>query len=50
MEALNIALRYFHLTFAFTRFSVRQSGDDTHILIDDSALPKQLRAFVAETA
>jgi len=48
MAALNIALRYFHLTFAFTRFIVTQVDDDTHVLIDASALPEQLRAFMVE--
>lgn len=46
LSAMDIALRYFHLTFAFTRFSVSQHGDHTHVTIDDGAVPDSLRAFV----
>ena len=46
MSALDIALRYFHLTFAFTRFSVSHHGNQTHVGIDDGAVPAPLRAFV----
>ncbi|WP_024302447.1 AraC family transcriptional regulator [Pseudogulbenkiania sp. MAI-1] len=48
LSALEVALKYFHLTFAFTRFAVQQVGDQTHVLIDDSTLPEEVRAFVVE--
>jgi AraC-like DNA-binding protein len=48
LSALDIALRYFHLTFAFTRFNVSHHGDYTHVVIDDSAVPNPVRAFVVE--
>ena len=47
-SALDIALRYFQLTFAFTRFHVEEKGDETHITLDDSSLPDAIRAFVVE--
>ncbi len=48
LSALDVALRYFHLTFAFTRFVVQQVGENTHLVIDDSTLPEAVRAFVVE--
>lgn len=47
-SALDVALRYFHLTFAFTRFYVQDEGDETHVTLDDSSLPEAVRAFVVE--
>lgn len=48
LSALDLALRYFDLTFAFTQFHVSSEGDETHITIDDSNLPEDVRAFVVE--
>jgi AraC-like DNA-binding protein len=47
-SALDIALRYFQLTFAFTNFDVEEKGDETHITLDDSSLPDAIRIFVVE--
>lgn len=47
-SALDVAMRYFHLTFAFTRFHVQDQGDTTHVTLDDSTLPQAVRAFVVE--
>lgn len=48
LSALDLALRYFDLTFAFTRFHVSSVGEETHIAIDDTDLPEDVRAFVVE--
>lgn len=48
LSALEIALRYFHLTFAFTRFDVQHKGEETRIIIDGSTLPAAVRAFLIE--
>lgn len=47
-SALELALRYFQLTFAFTRFQVEEIGDETHITLDDAGLPDAMRVFVVE--
>lgn len=47
-SAMDVALRYFHLTFAFTRFHVQDKGDETHVTLDDSSIPEDVRAFVVE--
>lgn len=47
-SAMDVTLRYFHLTFAFTRFHVQDKGDETHVTLDDSSLPEEVRAFVVE--
>lgn len=46
--ALDVALRYFNLTFAFSRFEVSEISTDTVIEVDTSAVPEDLRRFVAE--
>ncbi|WP_431824318.1 AraC family transcriptional regulator [Burkholderia sp. F1] len=46
--ALDVALRYFNLTFAFSRFEVTDTPIDTVIEVDTSAVPEDLRRFVAE--
>lgn len=48
LGALEIALRYFNLTFAFTDFTVAQGRDKTVIAIDDTSLPADLRRFLVE--
>ncbi|HJV72752.1 MAG TPA: AraC family transcriptional regulator [Noviherbaspirillum sp.] len=47
-HALDVAMRYFDLAFAFTRFHVEDSDDQTLITLDDSAIPTELRRFVVE--
>lgn len=47
-RALDVSMRYFDLTFAFTRFHVDDRDDQTCITLDDSALPAELRRFVVE--
>ncbi|MBC7752118.1 MAG: AraC family transcriptional regulator [Candidatus Saccharibacteria bacterium] len=47
-HALDLALQYFHLTFAFTKFIVTDSESETTILIDDSDVPDDVRQFVVE--
>ena len=47
-SVLELTLRYFGLTFAFTRFHVEEREDETHIILDDSGIPEALRRFVLE--
>lgn len=47
-DALDIGLRYFQLTFAFTRFVVEDGQDDTVVRLSDEELPPQLRRFIVE--
>src|SRR5208282_1538532 len=47
-ESLEIALRYFNLTFAFSRFLVTDSETETCITVDVSHLPEEVLRFVAE--
>lgn len=48
LGALEIALRYFNLTFAFTDFLVDHDEAETTITVDDGSLPPDLRRFVVE--
>jgi len=47
-SALDVALRYFQLTFAFTRFLVMDTDTETHVTVDDSEIPEPLRRFIVE--
>jgi AraC-like DNA-binding protein len=47
-HALDLALQYFHLTFAFTRFLVTDNDTQTTITIDDSDVPEDVRQFIVE--
>lgn len=47
-HALDLALQYFHLTFAFTRFQVTDNDTQTTITIDDSDVPEDVRQFIVE--
>ncbi|MBK9236846.1 MAG: AraC family transcriptional regulator [Rhodoferax sp.] len=47
-SAMDVTLRYFQLTFAFTRFQVQDQGDETQVTLDDSNLPADVRAFIVE--
>lgn len=48
LRALELALRYFNLTFALTSFRVRRTDADLGIVVDGSALPTDVRRFVVE--
>ncbi|EKU39953.1 MULTISPECIES: AraC family transcriptional regulator [Acinetobacter] len=47
-EALDLALTYFSLTFAFTRFLVSDTNEGTLIEIDDEGIPSLVRQFIIE--
>jgi AraC-like DNA-binding protein len=47
-SALDVALGYFHLTFAFTHPKVVDTEDETILTLDDTGIPKDLRRFVVE--
>ncbi|MCU7696866.1 AraC family transcriptional regulator [Acinetobacter sp. AYS6] len=47
-EALDLALTYFSLTFAFTRFLVSDTNEGTRIEIDDEGIPSSVRQFIIE--
>ncbi|EHP44676.1 transcriptional regulator [Cupriavidus basilensis OR16] len=46
--ALDVALQYFDLTFAFTTFRVEESGQQTRLVLDDEDIPEGLRQFNVE--
>lgn len=47
-SALDVALQYFHLTFAFTRFVVTDSAVETNVIVDDTEVPQEVARFVVE--
>jgi AraC-like DNA-binding protein len=47
-EALDFALTYFSLTFAFTRFLVSDIDNGTRIEIEDEGIPSSVRQFIIE--
>jgi len=47
-EALEIALRYFNLTYAFTRFEVSETEDDILVTLDTSKVPDDVNRFIVE--
>lgn len=47
-EALDFALTYFSLTFAFTRFLVSDTDEGTRIEIEDEGIPSSVRQFIVE--
>lgn len=47
-SALEIALRYFNLTFALTTFHVTQTDADTLVTLDNQMVPGALRQFITE--
>lgn len=47
-SALDVALQYFHLTFAFTRFVVTDTALETHVIVDDAEVPEDVARFVVE--
>lgn len=48
LGALETALRYFNLTFAFTDFFISHCGDKTIVSIDEASLPPDLQRFLVE--
>lgn len=47
-SAADIAARYLDLSYAFVRFRWEPRGDDLVLLLDDSAIPGDLRQFLLE--
>ncbi|NUF36456.1 AraC family transcriptional regulator [Acinetobacter lactucae] len=47
-EALDLALTYFTLTFAFTRFDVSDTLEGVRIEIDEQDIPLSVRQFIIE--
>lgn len=47
-SALDVALGYFQLTFAFTHPKVVDTDIETILTLDDTGIPKDLRRFVVE--
>lgn len=47
-EALDLALTYFSLTFAFTRFLVSDTDEGIRIEIEDEGVPPSVRQFILE--
>ncbi|MCU6500531.1 AraC family transcriptional regulator [Rugamonas sp. A1-17] len=47
-QALDVALRYFNLTHAFTRFEATDSEHETAVTIDADHVPEDVRRFIIE--
>jgi len=47
-EALDLALTYFSLTFAFTRFLVSDTDEGIRIEIEEEGIPSSVRQFIIE--
>ncbi len=47
-EALDLGLRYFDLTFAFTRFEILESASEVKLIIHDEDIPLAVRRFIVE--
>jgi len=47
-QALDVALRYFSLTYAFSDFEASDTADDTQVLIDASSVPADVQRFIME--
>lgn len=47
-QALDVALRYFNLTHAFTRFEASDSEQETGVAIDAAHVPEDVRGFIIE--
>lgn len=44
----DVAMRFLDLSYAFVRFRPESRGDDFYILMDDSGIPEDVRAFLLE--
>ncbi|WP_418001633.1 AraC family transcriptional regulator [Mycobacterium sp. PDNC021] len=47
-EAIDVAVRFVQLSYAFCTFETRHSGDDLIVVIDSRAVPAPVRRFVLE--
>ena len=47
-EAIDVAVRFVQLSYAFCTFETRRQGDDLSIVIDARAVPAPVRRFVLE--
>jgi AraC-like DNA-binding protein len=47
-EAARLGLRYLDLTYAFHGMQLEEHGDEAHLLLDDRAIPPELRRFILE--
>ena len=47
-SALDVALGYFHLTFAFTHFRVMDTQGESMLTLDDTGIPADLQRFIVE--
>ncbi|WP_286150220.1 AraC family transcriptional regulator [Mycobacterium sp. ST-F2] len=47
-EAIDVAVRFVQLSYAFCTFEARRHGDDLSIVIDARAVPASIRRFVLE--
>ncbi|ARU56714.1 AraC family transcriptional regulator [Oleiphilus messinensis] len=47
-DAMNVAMRYFHLTFAYTRFVVEDTEEHIRTTIHDDEVPQSVRRFIIE--
>ena len=47
-SALDVALQYFHLTFAFTSFTAADTAVETRVQVDDSGIPEAVVRFAVE--
>ncbi|MGW4846804.1 AraC family transcriptional regulator [Nocardia brasiliensis] len=47
-EAVDVALRYVGLAFAFGQLSLEESGGEARLLLDDHEMPEDVRAFLTE--
>ena len=47
-SAIDIALRYVHLTFTFAHYSVHEKNGDALLSIDDSTIPEAVRTLLLE--
>lgn len=46
--AIDVAMRYFNLTFAFGDFHVKDMGPLTQIILDERDIPEDVRKFIIE--
>ena len=47
-DAARLGLRYLDLTYAFHGMQLEEHGDEAHLLLDDRAVPEDLRTFILE--
>jgi len=47
-NALEVGLRYFNLTYAFSRFTVVDTEQETYVMLDSSSVPDDVRHFIIE--